>query len=118
MVRECIADIVNVCGRDGTHVVTGPVWEYFASPERLFVSPLRVTPFEQVHEVPLRQRLVSLDLDRLIRRGLGKGLVAELRCAGWRLGRAQRPHRRLDRLRLVGEVAVGVAAEAHGAAVQ
>jgi citrate lyase beta subunit len=67
VVRECIADIVNVCGRDGRHVVTGPVWEYFPSPERLWVSPLRVTPFEQAHEAPLRQRLVSADLDRLIR---------------------------------------------------
>lgn len=67
VVRECIADIVNVCGRDGRHVVTGPVWEYFSSPERLWVSPLRVTPFEQAHEAPLRHRLVSSDLDRLMR---------------------------------------------------
>jgi citrate lyase beta subunit len=67
VVRECIADIVNVCGRDGSHVITGPVWEYFSSPERLWVSPLRVTPFEQAHEAPLRHELVSLDLDRLMR---------------------------------------------------
>jgi citrate lyase beta subunit len=67
VVRECIADIVNVCGRDGSHVITGPVWEYFSSPERLWVSPLRVTPFEQAHETPLRTELVSTDLDRLIR---------------------------------------------------
>jgi citrate lyase beta subunit len=67
VVRECIGDVVNVCGRDGTHVVTGPVWEYFASSERLWVSPLRVTPFEQADSAPLRHRLVSADLDRLIR---------------------------------------------------
>jgi citrate lyase beta subunit len=67
VVRDCIGDIVNVFGRDGSHIVTGPVWEYFASPERLWVSPLRVTPFEQAHEAPLRQRLVSADLDRLMR---------------------------------------------------
>lgn len=67
VVRECIGDIVNVCGRDGSHVVTGPVWEYFSSPERLWVSPLRVTPFEQADEPTLRQRLVSADLDRLLR---------------------------------------------------
>ncbi len=67
VVRECIGDIVNVCGRDGSHVVTGPVWEYFCSPERLWVSPLRVTPFEQADETTLRQRLVSADLDRLLR---------------------------------------------------
>jgi citrate lyase beta subunit len=67
VVRECIGDIVNVCGRDGNHVVTGPVWEYFCSPERLWVSPLRVTPFEQADETTLRQQLVSADLDRLLR---------------------------------------------------
>jgi citrate lyase beta subunit len=67
VVRNCLADIVNVCARDAAHVVSGPVWEYFASAERLFVSPLRVTPFEQAHESQLRQSLVSQDHDRLIR---------------------------------------------------
>ncbi|HEX4429962.1 MAG TPA: HpcH/HpaI aldolase/citrate lyase family protein [Frankiaceae bacterium] len=67
VVRDCLADIVNVCARDAAHVVTGPVWEYFANAERLFVSPLRVTPFEQAHESELRQSLVSRDHDRLIR---------------------------------------------------
>ena len=67
VVRDCIADILNVCARDASHVVTGPVWEYFANAERLFVSPLRVTPFEQAHEAELRQSLMSQDHDRLIR---------------------------------------------------
>jgi citrate lyase beta subunit len=67
VVRDCLSDIVNICGRDAAHVVTGPVWEYFASAERLFVSPLRVTPFEQAHESELRHDLVSRDHDRLIR---------------------------------------------------
>jgi citrate lyase beta subunit len=74
VVRDCIADIVNVCARGGDHVVTGPVWEYFDQPERLFVSTLRVTPFatadlaNPVVEGPaLRRDLVSADLDRLIR---------------------------------------------------
>ncbi len=74
VVRDCIADIVNVCGRGGEHVVSGPVWEYFAQPERLFVSSLRVTPFEEADLVDdsadgarMRSRLVSADLDRLIR---------------------------------------------------
>jgi hypothetical protein len=54
--------------------VTGPVWEYFAQRARLFVSALRVTPFEQADLVDgsedgarMRTRLVSADLDRLIR---------------------------------------------------
>jgi citrate lyase beta subunit len=74
VVRDCIADIVNVCARGGDHVVTGPVWEYFDQPERLFVSALRVTPFatadiaNPVVEGPaLRRDLVSADLDRLIK---------------------------------------------------
>ena len=74
VVRDCIADIVNVCARGGDHVVSGPVWEYFAQPERLFVSPLRVTPFatadfvDAVVQGPeLRRDLVSADLDRLIK---------------------------------------------------
>ncbi|MBL7499842.1 HpcH/HpaI aldolase/citrate lyase family protein [Frankia sp. CNm7] len=74
VVRDCIADIVNVCARGGEHVVTGPVWEYFAQPERLFVSSLRVTPFANVELVDpvvqgqaLRRDLVSADLDRLIK---------------------------------------------------
>ncbi len=67
VVRDCLADIVNVLARDAAHVVTGPVWEYFHSPERLLVSSLRVTPFEQAHESELRQTLVASDHDRLIR---------------------------------------------------
>jgi citrate lyase beta subunit len=74
VVRDCIADIVNICARGGDHVVTGPVWEYFAQPERLFVSSLRVSPFEQADLVGdsedgarMRTKLVSADLDRLIR---------------------------------------------------
>ncbi|MDT3445871.1 MULTISPECIES: HpcH/HpaI aldolase/citrate lyase family protein [unclassified Pseudofrankia] len=74
VVRDCIADIVNVCARGGDHVVTGPVWEYFAQPERLFLSTLRVTPFAtadlanpDVQGPALRQDLVSADLDRLIK---------------------------------------------------
>ncbi|MCK9878769.1 HpcH/HpaI aldolase/citrate lyase family protein [Frankia sp. Ag45/Mut15] len=73
VVRDCIADIVNICARGGDHIVTGPVWEYFAAAERLFVSSLRVTPFEQVEGVDgeqavrMRSALVSSDLDRLIR---------------------------------------------------
>jgi citrate lyase beta subunit len=74
VVRDCIADVVNICARGGDHVVTGPVWEYFAAPERLFVSSLRVTPFAESDlfegsedGARMRRRLVFADLDRLIR---------------------------------------------------
>jgi citrate lyase beta subunit len=70
VVRDAIGDFVNVLARDGGWVISGPVWEYFAGPERLFVSSLRVTPFEHADApdgAALRSRLVRADLDRLIR---------------------------------------------------
>jgi citrate lyase beta subunit len=69
LVCEVITDVVNVLGRvDGTgHVVTGPVWEYFAGSDRLFKPQLRETPFAE-HDAPaLREELLVRDLDGLIR---------------------------------------------------
>jgi len=69
LICEVISDVVNVLGRaDGTgHVVTGPVWEYFAGSDRLFKPQLRETPFAE-HDAPaLRQELLVRDLDGLIR---------------------------------------------------
>jgi citrate lyase beta subunit len=69
VVADVIADVVNVFGRaDGTgHVITGPVWEYFPSPERMFKPQLRQTPFHEHRERELRARLIARDLDGLIR---------------------------------------------------
>jgi len=69
VVADAIADIVNVfCRADGTgYVVTGPVWEYFPSPERLFKPQLRESPFAEHAEKPLRAELLAADLDGLIR---------------------------------------------------
>ncbi|SEO41756.1 Citrate lyase beta subunit [Trujillonella endophytica] len=69
VVADVIADIVNVFGRaDGSgHVITGPVWEYFPSPERMFKPQLRQTPFAEHRERSLRARLIARDLDGLIR---------------------------------------------------
>jgi citrate lyase beta subunit len=69
LVCEAITDVVNVLGRaDGTgHVVTGPVWEYFAGSDRLFKPQLRETPFAEHHAPALRQELLVRDLDGLIR---------------------------------------------------
>jgi citrate lyase beta subunit len=69
VVADAIADIVNVFGRaDGTgYVVTGPVWEYFSSPERLFKPQLRQSPFAEHEEEPLRAELLARDFDGLIR---------------------------------------------------
>ena len=67
VLRDVIADIVNVLGRaDGTGlVITGPVWEHFASPERLFKPLLRRTPFAD--DAALRHQLILADHDELLR---------------------------------------------------
>lgn len=66
---DAIACVVNILGRaDGTgHVITGPVWEYFADHERLFAPQLRTTPFRDHDAVWFRQQLVSRDIDGLLR---------------------------------------------------
>ncbi|GLW62888.1 ATP/GTP-binding protein [Actinomadura rubrobrunea] len=68
-VADVISDVVNILGRaDGTgYVVTGPVWEYFSAGERMFKPQLRHSPFERQRAVPLRERLITSDLDGLIR---------------------------------------------------
>ncbi|GAA1557499.1 HpcH/HpaI aldolase/citrate lyase family protein [Actinomadura kijaniata] len=68
-VAGAIHDVVNVLGRaDGTgFVITGPVWEYFSAGERMFKPQLRQTPFEALQAAPLRQRIITSDLDGLIR---------------------------------------------------
>jgi citrate lyase beta subunit len=69
VVSDLIADVVNVLGRaDGSgFTVTGPVWEYFSGPERIFKPQLRQSPFIDHHELDLRGRLVSRAIDGLIR---------------------------------------------------
>ncbi|RMI45208.1 HpcH/HpaI aldolase/citrate lyase family protein [Streptomyces triticirhizae] len=68
LVASVIADVVNVLGRaDGSGcVVTGPVWEYFRTQERLFKPQLRNTPFSGRAEA-LRARLIEHDMDGLLR---------------------------------------------------
>jgi citrate lyase beta subunit len=67
VVRDMLADVLNTFGRRGEHVVTGPVWEHFASPERLFRSRLRATPWQRHRVERLRDRLVRDDVDELLR---------------------------------------------------
>lgn len=66
---DFIAQAVNHLGRhDGTGFpITGPVWEYFANHERILRPQLRQSPFEQRDATGLRRRLLSRDLDGLIR---------------------------------------------------
>ncbi len=69
VIADAIADIVNRLGRcDGTgFVVTAPVWEYFADHERLFRTLLRNSPFVAHDASRIRNKLVSNDLDGLLR---------------------------------------------------
>lgn len=69
LVANVIADVVNLLGRaDGTgFTITGPVWEYYNGPERLFKPQLRETPFVAHEDQRLRAELLAQDLDTLIR---------------------------------------------------
>lgn len=71
VVREAVADIVNVFGRDDQFTVSGPVWEYFERGERMFKPQLRESPFRGRDDLPnavsVRRQLVSSDLDGLLR---------------------------------------------------
>ena len=69
IVASVIADVVNMLGRaDGTgFTVTGPVWEYFRTQERMFKPQLRQSPFLEVQAVELRERLIEHAMDGLLR---------------------------------------------------
>lgn len=68
VVRDCIADIVNVLGRPGSgHVISGPVWEYFQPRTARVLKPqLRVNAFSDPG-LEVREHLVSSGLDGLLR---------------------------------------------------
>jgi citrate lyase beta subunit len=69
LIGSCIADIVNVFSRPGGYVVSGPVWEFYAS-NRVLKPSLRETPFkEELGQSGnwLRSNLVLSGLDGLIR---------------------------------------------------
>jgi citrate lyase beta subunit len=68
VVANAIGDVVNIFGRtDEGWVITGPVWEHFSNSERVLRPLLRATPFSTVNELELRQRLLTDNLDGLIR---------------------------------------------------
>jgi citrate lyase beta subunit len=71
LVRDVIADILNVFTRDRQFVVSGPVWEYFEGGERIFKPQLRESPFrgraDLPHALQVRRQLVRADLDGLLR---------------------------------------------------
>lgn len=80
LIAGAVTDVVNVLGRPGGHAVTGPVWEYFTAPDRMFKPQLRETPFSRNDDRDLRARLLARDLDGLIREVLldrANGLIGK-----------------------------------------
>lgn len=67
VIRDCIADIVNILGReeDG-FIISGPVWEYFNN-QRVLKPALRVTPFSEKGALDTRRALLDDCLDGLMK---------------------------------------------------
>jgi citrate lyase beta subunit len=70
VIRDCISDIVNVFLRfDSPYVVSGPVWEYFSSTQRILKPQLRQTPFKSAFGqdgLKWRTELIDRHVDGLI----------------------------------------------------
>ena len=64
-VRECLSDIINVCGRNNDYVISGPVWEYFRAPKELMFEKLPTHDFEDY--LIRRKPLVNNEIDGLLR---------------------------------------------------
>lgn len=71
IIRDCISDIVNLFTRaDSAYVVSGPVWEYFTTKERVLIPQLRETPFRKRYGkagMNMRTQLIDKHMDGLIR---------------------------------------------------
>lgn len=71
VMNNCIGTIINFFSREcNNYVISGPVWEYFSSGERVLKPQLRQTPFkERYGSVGLQFRTKILDryIDGLIR---------------------------------------------------
>lgn len=66
VVRDALADIINVFARNGQHIVSAAVWEHIPGP-RLFKPQLREAPFQKQHETSLRKQMIDEDVDALMR---------------------------------------------------
>jgi citrate lyase beta subunit len=84
VLRDCIADIINLFQRaDCPYVISGPVWEYFSTKERLLKPQLRQTPFRNhFGDVGMKWRSEWIDqnMDGLIREillDIANGLVGK-----------------------------------------
>ena len=64
-VREILADIVNVFGRDNDYVISGPVWEYFRAPKEMMFEELPKHGLEDY--LMKRLPIVNNEIDGLLR---------------------------------------------------
>lgn len=64
-VRECLSDIINVCGRNNDYIISGPVWEYFRAPKELMFENLQHYGIEDY--LMRREPLVNGEIDGLLR---------------------------------------------------
>ena len=64
-VREILADIVNVFGRDNDYVISGPVWEYFRAPKTMMFEELPKHGLEDY--LMKRIPIVNNEIDGLLR---------------------------------------------------
>lgn len=64
-VRECLSDIINVCGRNNDYVISGPVWEYFRAPKELMFGELPQHGFQDY--LMKRLPIVNNEVDGLLR---------------------------------------------------
>jgi citrate lyase beta subunit len=71
VLRDCIADIINIFQRsDSPYVISGPVWEYFSAKPRMLKPQLRQTPFRDRYGdegLKWRAKLIDQNMDGLIR---------------------------------------------------
>ncbi len=81
VVAGVIGDIVNVLGRpDAGFTISGPVWEHYSNTERVLRPQLRLTPFARPGEKELRRRIMTANLDALIKEielDLANGLLGK-----------------------------------------
>lgn len=70
VIRDCITDIINRFSRfENNYVISGPVWEYFSSGDRVLKPKLRTTPFKEIYGdngIEIRSKLVDKYMDGLI----------------------------------------------------
>ncbi len=64
-VRECLSDIINVCGRNNDYVISGPVWEYFRAPKEMMFKELPKHGLEDY--LMKRLPIVNNEIDGLLR---------------------------------------------------